>query len=127
MQLKYLQEINDIFFINKRIKAINPYYKIFYNTKKSQYEVHDLSNLHDTFCISFNHYPNIKIIKRLNESKKENIINLLKSIENENLSLETLHNNNILNTSKDKLKEVLSFAEKSTTSLSRKQINKIIS
>lgn len=123
----FLEPVNDIFFISERIKEINENYKLFYNKKLKRYEVHDFSNML-TLCVTYNKYPNDKLIKKLTLTKKENARRYIKEIEAENQKLEKENEMKILNNSLDKLNEVFHYAElNSTSDLSKEQIKYIIS
>lgn len=124
---QYLQKINDVYFINEKIKEVNQHYELYYNTKLKRYEVHDLSNKICTFCISQTEYPNFSLIIKLFKTKRENAKKYLNEIENHNKELEIKQENHLLDSAKTKFSEVINFANKSTNkNLSREQILNII-
>ena len=126
MKAHHLQEINDIYFINKRIKQINLNYKIFYNTLAKRYEVHDLSNPKHSLCVTTTNYPSFNLIKKLIITKRENIKTLISQIENDNSNLEQIKTNNLLDKSNEKFKEIINYSQKTTHSLTKTEIDKIV-
>lgn len=40
---------NDLYDIARRLRSINDDYRVYYNTRRSRYEVHDISRSPDTF------------------------------------------------------------------------------
>lgn len=126
MKAHFLQEVNDIYFISEQIKQINPSYKLFYNTLHNRYEVHDLSNPFHSLCVTTKDYPSSNLIKTLITTKKENMSALLKQIEEDNQKLDTLKQNNLLDISNQKFKEILNYSQTITHSLSQENISKIV-
>lgn len=123
----HLQKINDIFFINERIKDINPNYELFYNTKLKQYEIHDLSNKKCTLCSTQKSYPNATILKKLVKTSKENMQKTIREMDrfNNNLSIKQEHN--LLAKANDQLSEIIKYSQlRPNINLSCQEIRKII-
>jgi len=127
MKNKNLIEIHDAFFISELIKKYNASFRLFFNTNRSQYEIHDISQ-NNSFVISYNKYPDEGLICKLYQTNRENINKTLKLLEEQNEKLTKDKNEFITDNSKEKMKEVLSFAtKKGDGNLSATQIENIIS
>ena len=127
MNKKYLSEINDVYFINEKLKSYDENLKIFYNKKAKRYEVHN-NNIRNSFVISFGKYPDEGLIQKFFITNKSNISKTLKLIEEKNSELETSKNNLVCDNSNQKIKEIITFAtKKGDGNLSESQIRNIIS
>ena len=125
----YLQKVKDFFAINKRIKSINPSYELFFNTKEKRYEVHDMSkNYFHSLCLTVaKNDLNASILQKLLMTKRENMIRLFKSIDEDNRRLEDQKLQKISGDFRDCLTEVLGFAERENKDLSLSQIQNVVS
>ena len=127
MKNKYIIEINDVYFVSQLLQNFNKNFKIFYNTHLKQYEIHDTSLL-NSFIISYKRYPDEGLICKLYQTSKENISKTMKAIDDMNEKISTAKNSLICDTSKEKMKEVISFAtKKGDGNLSSTQIKNILS
>ncbi|MBQ7466617.1 MAG: hypothetical protein IJS74_00935 [Clostridia bacterium] len=127
MKNKNLIKIHDVFFISDLIKKYNTSFRLFFNTNRSQYEIHDISQ-NNSFVISYNKYPDEGLICKLYQTNRENINKTLKLLEEQNEKLTKDKNEFITDNSKEKMKEVISFAtKKGDGNLSATQIENIIS
>lgn len=103
-----LQEINDVYFISSIIKTINPNFKLFYNTIRNCYEVHNFS-VKPSLIISYQKYPDYKLIEKLYKTNRNNMKKLFQEIEENNKKLEIKQNNSLLDKSKIQLNEILNY------------------
>ena len=126
MKFKNLIKINDIYFINEYLKKINKNFEIFYNTRLNKYEIHNTS-LKNSFVISYDKYPNEGLIVKFFKTSRENINKTLKDMEEQNDKITSYKNNLIYDNSKEKMKEIISFAQsKGDGNLSSSQIRNIL-
>ena len=122
----YLTKINDVYFINQSIKKINKNYELFYNKKTDKYEIHNLNQNH-SFILSFDKYPNKKLMIKLLKSLYSNPSKIFKEIENHNLKIERKNIIDTLSLTQDKFKEIDKYSNKKLNfDLNSNQIKKII-
>ena len=64
---------SDVYNISKRVKYIDKDYYVVYNTSTSKFEIHNLSQLGSTFCLTlpFNELDE-RTLEYINETKSEN-------------------------------------------------------
>ncbi len=74
----------DVFDITRRIKEINEGYYLMYNHKYSRYEVYNDVGFTPTLVITWNNRLDMRIIKKLYETRIENIKKLVEDIEKNN-------------------------------------------
>ena len=79
---------NDAFNITERIKKINPYYYVVYNTKKHHFEVHNSKQIPSTFCITCDSGLNYQVLTKLHMTKIENIDKIMRDIDENNAAIE---------------------------------------
>lgn len=82
---EYLKEVKDIFNIHQRIREIDDGYRIFYNTKLSRFEIHNLNQKKDTFALVVP-YDQIdaRVITLVRKSRVENFDKIINEIEESN-------------------------------------------
>lgn len=99
---------NDVFDISNRIKQIDRGYQIYFNTAKNQFEVHNISQPDNTFCLSVP-YPTLdeRTLKLTRETNSANIKIILNQINNENSIKENNEFRDILNKFNDQLEQVI--------------------
>ncbi len=80
---------NDVCYICERLKEIDAGYKIFFNTKRKKFEVHNVNQIGNSFCLTipFNIISG-KILSLVKKTRIENVKNLLNEIETQNILLE---------------------------------------
>ena len=126
VNFKNLISVNDIFFISEDLKKINKNFKLFFNTLHSRYEIHDISK-HNSFVLSYNRYPDRKLITKLYQTKKENMVKLFQEIEKHNEKLEIDKQNKLIDESKQKLNEFVKFTfSNPSTSINSKLLKNIL-
>lgn len=95
---------SDNYFIAQRIKEIDSNYLLMFNTKTKKYEVHNLGQAGDTFCVCL---PFITLDERtihfVQKTRIENIDKVLNEIDKENLKNERKNKLDI----KEKIYEVM--------------------
>ena len=121
-----LLEINDIYFISKQIKDINPNFKLYYNNSTKKYEVHNFLEK-PSLVVSFDRYPDYQLIEKLYYTNKNNMKKLFEEIENSNKKLELDLQNKILDTSQQQFNEIINFElSNPDKNLNKKQLLKIL-
>lgn len=81
---------HDVYNISKRIKEIDRYYKLVYNTKSCKFEVHSSNQIGGSYCLSLP-YPQLdeRTLTYTLSTRSENILQILAQIDNENKLLES--------------------------------------
>ena len=121
---EHLIKFDDIYFISKLIKNINKNFELVYNLKTERYLIVDANK--KQICITFDHYPDSRVLDKLEQTKVENANKLFKEIETHNQKLEEQKNQSLQDLAYNQLNEVVNFATKTTYDLSQNQIRKII-
>lgn len=126
--MDYLIDVNnDLFFISSRIKEINNNYTLLFNALTKKYEVHDLSNHVCSLAISvFPHELDERVIQKLFLSRKENMKNLFRSLDESN---QKLQQNKLFKTSqmsKELLSDIVNYSSSARRELSQKEIRQIV-
>ncbi len=123
---KHLKPINDIFFVSNYLSKINTNYKLFYNTNLERYEVHDLKSK-PSLLITYNKYPDQNLITKLLQTSKQNMSQLFKEIDIHNNKLNKQYEQNLLDTAKKQMHEIIKYSNsKPTINLSQNNLKKII-
>ncbi len=88
---------HDVYEISKRIKDIDRFYFIVYDTSKSCYEIHNSSQLDSTYCLSVP-YKDLdeRTLKYVRETSSANIEKILEKIEKENKLFENAEKRSVL-------------------------------
>ena len=102
---------NDAFNICERIKRINPYYFVVYNTDKKQYEVHNSKQFSNTLCITCDNGLNYSVISKLWKTKIENIDKIIQEIDENNEKIEKDAKNEVLDVANVKVREMFDYAK----------------
>jgi len=124
---KYLSEYKDKFNLYKRIKMINPNYKLMLNHKTHRFEIHDFSCCFGSLCLSIGLLDlDSRIIKRLFESKRENMKALFLKIERENEMLREKNRNLAIEQGADLSREIIEYAQRRQRDLSSDEIHNLI-
>lgn len=76
---------HDVYEISKRIKDIDRYYYIVYDTSKTCYEIHNSSQIDSTYCLTipYNQLDD-RTLQYVRETSSANIEIILEKIEKEN-------------------------------------------
>lgn len=99
---------NDVFDIANRIKEIDRDYVIYFNTSKQQFEVHNLSQKHDTYCLRVPYsILDERTLKLTRQTNSANIKIILNQIENENKLAENAEKRCVLNKFNDRLEQLI--------------------
>lgn len=99
----YFFKYEDMFNIYNLITKINPYYRLYYNTKERTYCIVNINNNFE-ICYCFKSFFS-NILHDLRFYKIENMKNILEKIEYENSKLYERHINNITEKTLDEIKE----------------------
>ena len=109
---------NDMFNISKRVKSIDPYYYIVYNTKTNQYELHHSKQKFTTFCLNLGNILSAKVIRKILKTKHTNFSKLLQEIETNNLAIKAKADELIFDKAKTRLKSYTDYLNKSSKTIS---------
>ena len=101
---------HDVYEISKRIKNIDKDYYVVYDTSKGKFEVHNTSQIDNTFCLTLPYeFLDERTLKYVVETRSENIDKILNQIEQDNEIRENEDKRKVLsdfnNLMEDKLKE----------------------
>ena len=80
---------NDIYFIKQRIKEMDEGYKIFYNTKRKKYEIHNVNQIGNSYALTvpYNILDN-RTVEFVKKTRIENRNALFEEIEKNNKTFE---------------------------------------
>ena len=79
---------SDALDIVKRIKKIDKNYKLFYNTKKDAFELHNQKQLFSSFCLSFPYkFIDERMVDYTLKTRSQNKDKIFKEIEEQNKKL----------------------------------------
>ena len=83
-----LVKVGDVFDVEKRIREIDPNYRVFFNVQKSRFEVHNLAQGVDSLCL-VSPYAELdhRLIKLVRHSRVERASEIFEEIEKENEKL----------------------------------------
>ena len=89
---------HDVYNISQRIKNLDRYYFILFNTSKGKFEVHNSSQLDSTYCLTlpFNQLDE-RTLTYVYQTMSTNIEKILENIENENRQKESAEKSSALN------------------------------
>ena len=76
---------NDVYFVLNRIKEIDKNYRIFYNTTKKHFEIHNSKQKGDSYCLTvpFNVLDE-RVVNLVRKSRVENAETIFKEIDKQN-------------------------------------------
>lgn len=107
-----IEILNDVLFICQRLKEIDKDYRVFYNTKTNKFEVHNVGQIGDSYCLTVPfQYLDARTIDFVNKTKVENKEKLIKEMDKENEILEERNNKRILYEAKDRLLEEIKYSK----------------
>ncbi|MBO4412995.1 MAG: hypothetical protein J5779_03170 [Clostridia bacterium] len=76
---------NDVYFILNRIKEIDKNYKIFYNTTKKHFEIHNSKQKGDSYCLTIPFKVlDERCVSLVRKSRVENANEIFKEIDRQN-------------------------------------------
>ena len=105
-----IEILNDVFFINQRLKEIDSNYKIFYNLDKNKFEIHNIGQIGDSYCLTVPfQYLDSRTIDFVQKTRIHNKDLLLKEIDINNQLLYEKNNKNILQDAKDRLYDQIKY------------------
>ena len=82
MKIKIL---SDVYNIAKRIKNIDKYYYLVFNTSTNKFEVHNSHQVGGSFCLTIPYdFLDERTLNLVNQTRVENIERILNEIENNN-------------------------------------------
>lgn len=99
---------NDVFDITNRLKDIDRNYVVYFNTSKNQFEVHNLAQQKNTYCLRVPYqFLDERTLKLTRETNSANINIILEQISNDNLINENAEFRGILNKFNDHLEQII--------------------
>ena len=102
--------LNDVFFISDRIKEIDENYKIYFNSEKNKFEIHNIGQIGDSYCLTVPfQYLDERTINFVKQTLAINSEKLFDEIDKNNQILKERSEKNILNFAKDKLFDELKY------------------
>lgn len=107
----------DVFEISKRLKEIDDGYFLVYDTKKSMYEVHNKYQS-NTYCLSISGNLDSNVIDVVLRTNILNIDNILREVDKNNAECVNKQNVSYNDYVDFRLREIYSFANNSSKSLS---------
>lgn len=123
MSEKYLEKINDVYFISEQIKLINKNFKLFYNKKTNLYEVRDNNNI----VVTYQNYPDSNLIEKLHKTNKHNMKKLFLEIDEQNEKIIKNKEKELLTQSQSKISEIFGYLKKQPSKdLSLTQLKNIL-
>lgn len=116
---------DDLFGIVNRLKKIDRDYFVLFNHKNNKYELHNKAQLGNTYCLTFPYKTlDYRAITHTLKTSVRNCEKIFYEIDKVNESIEKSAHNKILDECEYKLKDIISFADKSSKSLNFNQIHK---
>lgn len=119
-------EFENVFEIGKRVKEIDNNYLLLYNRIKKQFEVHNISQLKDTFVFSVKKENlNARFLEYLRKTRKERMNELFYKIELQNMQNEIKKSKLLKEKYGFLAKEILDLSNYKNGELSNNDINNI--
>ncbi len=104
--------LNDVFFIEKRIREIDLSYRIFFNTKRQKFEIHNLSQVGNSYCLTVPYSClDERTVLFVRKTRVENREKLINEIDRENEKKQERTQKSMLNNAKDKLFEQIKYSK----------------
>lgn len=99
---------NDVYFILSRLREIDEGYKIFYNTCREKFEIHNEKQVGNSYCLTVPHNVlDCRTVEHVRKTRVENVKTLFEEMEKQNLKLEKNSKNYLLDEANQKIKECL--------------------
>ena len=93
---------HDVYNISERIRLIDRDYRIFFDTDKGLFELHNLGQSGSTFCLSIPYpYLDYRVLELTYQTMSKNIDTILAKIDNDNKINESREKTNTLNFLRD--------------------------
>ncbi|MFA6860319.1 MAG: hypothetical protein WCR30_02925 [Clostridia bacterium] len=100
--------VDDVFFVEKRLKEISKDYFVLYNKKKMKWEVHNSSQHFSTLCLTIPYEVlDERTVTLVNKTRIENKEKIIKEIDETNLKLEKRKEKESLEKAKAILEEII--------------------
>ncbi len=97
---------HDVYEIAKRIKYIDKDYYIVFDTSKQNFEVHNLAQIDNTYCLTIPYNTlDIRTLQYVYESMSTNIERIVETIENDNKLRENADTRCVLSQFNDTLED----------------------
>ena len=98
---------SDVYNISKRVKNIYKDYYVVLNTSTSKFEIHCKSQIGSTFCLTLPFKElDERTLNYINETKSENIENIVAKIEQENKIRESAEKSSTFSSFYDTLQDI---------------------
>ena len=103
---------NDVFFISDRIKEIDENYKIYFNSKKNKFEIHNIGQFGGSYCLTVPfQYLDFRTIDLVKKTLSINGEKLLKEIDLNNKKINEINEKIIFNRAKDQLFDEIKYSK----------------
>lgn len=107
-----IEILDDVFFIEQRIKEIFSGYRIFFNTKKQKFEIHNVGQIGGSYCLTvpFQHLDE-RTLDLVLKTRIENKVKLIDEIDKENEKIRKNYEKTMLNDAKDRLFDQIKYSK----------------
>ena len=123
-QILKVKGFNGIFYLDKRLKKIDKRYALQFVGGKFCLMVD--YGLYSVKEMDFGAHADARILQKVVMTRKENIASTMQKIDQFNAKMQENALFDVLNTTKDKVREVVNFADKTGKDLSLEQINSML-
>ena len=104
--------LNDVFFISDRIKEIDENYKIYFNSEKNKFEIHNIGQIGDSYCLAVPfQYLDLGAIDLVKKTLSINGEKLLEEIDLNNKKISEINEKIIYNKAKDQLFDEIKYSK----------------
>ena len=114
---------NDMFNIAKRIRAIDPYYYVVYDTKAQVYQLHHSKQKYSAFCLTLGKTLDKRAVQKTLKTKQGNFDKIFKQIELDNYLIKTKSTQLIIDKATAKLKNYTDYLNYSTKTINFDQVD----
>ena len=104
--------LNDVFFISDRIKEIDENYKIYFNSEKNKFEIHNIGQIGDSYCLTVPfQYLDFRTVDLVKKTLSINGEKLLEEIDLNNKKISEINEKINFNKAKDQLFDEIKYSK----------------
>ena len=104
--------LNDVFFISDRIKEIDENYKIYFNSEKNKFEIHNIGQIGDSYCLTVPfQYLDGRTLEFVRKTLSINGEKIIEEIDRNNKKIEEIKEKIIFNKAKDQLFDEIKYSK----------------
>ncbi|MBQ7579220.1 MAG: hypothetical protein IJT25_01670 [Clostridia bacterium] len=122
---EYLEKYYDMFNLYNRIKLIDENYELLFNKKDKCFEIHNFNQMGASLVFKTDILDS-RIILKLKETRRENMLSFFKKLDEENEKLEASKQKSLINDAQDKLSEIAKYSFNLNRDLTQKEITNIL-